>query len=81
MKQIEPEQYNQYGEIVIVEPVSKPYERTMSSSDQHRIHETKDLFDSSCSLCTLSAKAFTCSKCGEYCYSKPGVKDHWMLEH
>jgi hypothetical protein len=53
---IEPEDYNQYGEIVEkIEPV-KPYMRTMSAYDQHRIHDTKDLFDSDCTYCQDSAK-------------------------
>ncbi len=52
---IEPEEYNEYGEIIKQE---KPivYERTMSPYDTHRIHETKDLFEGSCSYCQQAAK-------------------------
>lgn len=51
----EPEQYNEYGEIIkIVKP--KIYERTLSGYDQHRIHETKDLFEGDCSYCQAEAK-------------------------
>ena len=47
---IEPEQYNEYGDIVVPE---KPvvYERTMSAYDIHIIHRTKDLFEGDCTYC------------------------------
>ena len=52
---IKPEQYNELGEIVEVkEPVT--YQRTMTAYDTHRIHETKDLFESNCTYCQDSAK-------------------------
>lgn len=53
---IEPEEYNEYGEIVIKQEPAKPYMRTLSAYDQHRIHDTKDLFDGDCSYCQDSAK-------------------------
>lgn len=46
---IEPEQYNELGEIV------KP-ERKLDFYNQHRIHQTKDLFVGDCSLCQQDAK-------------------------
>lgn len=46
------EEYDEYGEI---KPVyMKEYRLTIDQ--QHRIHETKDIFDGECSLCQLAAK-------------------------
>lgn len=56
MENIEPENYNDYGEIVKPEPPRITYGRTLSAHDQHRIHETKDLFESSCSYCQRAMK-------------------------
>lgn len=44
------EHYNEYGEIINITPI-KPYQRTLSHFDKHRIHETKDLYTSECSYC------------------------------
>lgn len=81
---IEPEEYNQYGELAKkIEPI-KPYMRTMSAYDQHRIHETKDIFNGDCTYCADKAKRpspFVCSKCKEDCYTRDILKDHWLLEH
>lgn len=81
---IEPEDYNVYGEIKEKVEIVEPYMRTLSAYDQHRIHDTKDLFESDCTYCQDRAKkmrAFTCSECYQNCYSKAGVKEHWLLEH
>ena len=43
------EQYNEYGEII------KPGRR-LPAYHEHRIHQTKDLFDSECSYCQKDAK-------------------------
>lgn len=51
----EPEQYNEYGEIIEQIP-PRTYERRLTAHDNHRIHETKDLFDSNCSYCRTYAK-------------------------
>ena len=52
---IEPEEYDEFGEIVAkVKP--KTYERQLTAYDQHRIHETKDLFDGDCNLCQKQAR-------------------------
>ena len=51
------EQYNLYGEIVKQSDIkAKTYQRTLSAHDQHRVHETKDLFESTCSYCQDRAK-------------------------
>jgi len=52
---IKPEQYNEFGEIVEVKP-PRTFERTMTEHDTHRIHETKDLFDSTCFYCRKDAE-------------------------
>ena len=44
------EEYDEFGEI------RKPPERTLSSDQKHRIHQTKDLFDGECYLCQRAAK-------------------------
>lgn len=44
------EEYNEYGEI------KKDEGRKLSSDQQHRIHETKDLFDMDCVYCQKAAK-------------------------
>lgn len=80
---IEPEQYNELGEIIKIEkPIT--FERTMSAYDQHIIHKTKDLFESECSYCQDYSKRKTfyiCSKCKEDCLTRAGLDDHWLLEH
>jgi hypothetical protein len=43
------EEYNEYGEI-------KKTERNLSFDQQHRVHQTKDVFDSECSLCQQDMK-------------------------
>lgn len=45
------ERYDEFGEII--KPTPKPiiYERKLDIGQQHRIHETKDLFESECYLC------------------------------
>ena len=57
---IEPEEYNEYGELII-----KPKELPLLKNSQgrqligyslHRIHETKDLFDSDCTYCEQAAE-------------------------
>lgn len=45
------EEYNEFGEIV--EPV-----RRLDSSQEHRIHQTKDLFEGDCIYCQKEAKKF-----------------------
>lgn len=49
-EKIEPEVYDEYGQIVKVE-ARKPYTRVMNTYNLHRIHETKDLIDTNCSMC------------------------------
>jgi hypothetical protein len=46
------EEYDQYGRIKV------PYKSHLSHDQQHRIHQTKDLFDSSCSYCQKEEKTF-----------------------
>ena len=43
------EEYDEYGDIKV-----SP-ERTLSFDQKHRIHQTKDLFESDCSLCQQDA--------------------------
>lgn len=50
------EEYDEYGEI---KPVRK-----LTTDQQHRIHETKDMFDGECYLCQESAKK--------------GIKSYWQ---
>jgi len=54
------EEYDEYGE-VIKKPQKKavyiPGARNMNTHQLHRIHETKELFDSDCFLCQEYAKA------------------------
>lgn len=50
---MQPEQYNEYGEIV-----TNPQGRQLSSDQKHRIHQTKDIFDSNCSGCQADIKKF-----------------------
>ncbi len=45
---MKPEDYNEYGEIKT--------ERTLTTDQQHRIHQTKDIFDSDCSYCQSDMK-------------------------
>lgn len=52
---IQPEQYNEFGDIIEVKP-PRTYERNMTTYDTHRIHETKDLTDSNCTYCQAHAK-------------------------
>lgn len=52
---IVPEEYDEYGEIII-KPEPVVYERSMGVHDKHRIHQTKDMFDSNCDLCNDDAK-------------------------
>lgn len=57
---MEPEEYNDDGSI-------KPkVKRKLSFDQEHRIHETKDLFDGECSLCQDAAKK--------------GIKTYWGEE-
>lgn len=42
------EEYNEYGDI-------KP-QRKLNTNQEHRIHETKDMFDGDCYLCQKYAK-------------------------
>lgn len=82
--QIQPENYNEYGEIVPFTESAKPFTRTMGAYDTHRIHETKDLFEGDCTYCQDAAKKrtfYVCSKCKEDCYTRRGLDDHWLLEH
>jgi len=44
------EEYDEYGE---VKPV---VERKLSADQQHRIHQTKDLFEGDCSYCQSDMK-------------------------
>ena len=44
------EEYDEYGEIK-----TRP-ERKLSFDQEHRIHQTKDMFDLNCSLCQEAAK-------------------------
>lgn len=55
---IEPEQYDEFGEIVEKSEVNRPYGRTLSTYDQHRIHETKDIFDGDCEPCLKAARKY-----------------------
>lgn len=57
MSKIEPEIYNEFGEIVKRE-VQPHYERKLTTSDKHRIHETKDLYDSDCPLCQKAEERY-----------------------
>lgn len=52
---MKPEQYNEFGEIIETKP-PRTYERRLNAYDTHRIHETKDMFESSCSYCQVWAK-------------------------
>ena len=53
---IEPEQYDETGEI-IPKPIPQPiYERKLTGYQQHIIHLTKDLFAGDCSYCQDAAK-------------------------
>jgi hypothetical protein len=48
---MQPEEYDEFGEIIPPKPKQVVYERLLTEDQQHRIHETKDLFEGSCSLC------------------------------
>lgn len=45
------EEYNDYGEIIKHKEKPVIFERKLNSHQQHRIHETKDLFEGDCFLC------------------------------
>lgn len=76
------ENYNQLGEIVVDPQPTQPYTRTMSAYNQHIIHETKDLFEGSCTYCQDRANKpsfFVCSKCKQDCYTRRNLDDHWLV--
>ncbi len=81
---IKPEHYNEYGEIVKPPEPPRPYTRTMTGHDLHRIHDTKDLFEGDCTYCQDTAKRktfYVCSKCKTDCYTRLGLDNHWLEEH
>lgn len=45
------EEYNEYGEIIKSNETPPIYERKLTTHQQHRIHQTKDLFEGDCYLC------------------------------
>ena len=51
------ERYNEYGEIIQELPENKTYKR-LSQDQEHRIHQTKDTFDSDCSYCVADMKRY-----------------------
>lgn len=55
---VQPESYNEYGEIVEKQEPPVVYERRLDIGQEHRIHQTKDLFDSGCTLCQEYSKKF-----------------------
>lgn len=78
-----PEKYNDYGEI-IEQVENKPFTRRMGAYDNHIIHRTKDLYESTCTYCiddSIKRAAFTCSECQENCYTRQKLNEHWLLEH
>lgn len=44
------EEYNEYGEII------QQSKSRLSNDQEHRIHQTKDLFVGDCSLCQVAIK-------------------------
>lgn len=52
---MQPEEYDEYGEII---PKPSPREQSLrlSADQEHRIHQTKDLFMGDCSYCQSDMK-------------------------
>ncbi len=60
-------------------------ERVLTGYNLHRVHETKDMYESNCSYCSDKSNKlphpFKCSKCEFIATNRRDLTLHWIDEH